>query len=797
MAGIIPRAQQQSRMTPSSPVPAVSASGAGELYDAQGKAAEAFTRFGVAVADHYEKEKKNEDRIKEEMAANEMQNQFKLAKGKAEQDSMADGSDYKYNFQKEVGQRLPNVYSGLNQDSPESKKRLTEFGKKLLSDFNTSIELESAGKLEKSNYDNMEKLAADAGNRVRENPNEKMISAELQTYGTMLDEINMSDTNKKKAREAFSNTLATQYIEGLEDRGSYGKALNALKANQEDPNLNTELSPQEARSLGFIDGKEASALESKGEQYKVPVMTKGSKVTLTPELSAIMNGMSPKDKANWIDSLKGKALAESAMKLSELNAQVNGFESVAMSGGTYTTSQVAELKNQINSNPQLTVEARKRMNDSINTADAVNSQVKQLANVPRAKWGEVLAGFDEKVSLAQGEAAKYDPKMADVSKDFAVQANRMKAKDKLQTIAVQVAKLQDEKPAEYVIQTDKQVAMLYQASKSGNPADVQAYARATLDKQSYLGISPDNQRFIPEAQQAADVLKNLPSGYDASQFIDQVQGQYGPLFPRAMNEIIAKDKTLEKYRTAVFAPPWVRANLADVIKNEAPINEAFKASPGYDSNNTAIKNSTSILMEDFQKSFTGGSSNSARQDVVNGIREAVELQVRREAVKPGVDINAVTKQAYRNTVEAQFYFESGGQSQVVVPRQMGGMRVEEGIVSSFLRAHSSPKGLAEMNLAVPSGYKSADNFNEAVSREGRWVTNESMDGMQLKLRNPENGMFMPVLTKDGKPVEVKYQQINLNPSEATKQQNRWLGRMFSGINEGASWLEQNVAVPSN
>jgi hypothetical protein len=799
MAGIIPRAQQSVRTNPSSPVPVRSAESAGQVYADEAKMWDGLTKVGVAVGEYYDKQAKAEERIQEEEAVNRVRDGIKTAKDEADRESQADGGNYQEVFASKVSERMGDLV-GQDDLSPETRKRVYSYGSMAYQDASTQIGIEAAVKKEKTNYARLEGLADQAANRVRENPKEELMGAELKSYGSMLDEIaangGMSAENAGKAREAFYSKVAAQYIEGLEDRGSYGKALNALKANQADPNLFTAMDPEQAKQLGFIDSREASALAEKGEQYKVPVLTKGANVKLTPELSAVMSGMDPKHKADWIDRLRSKALAESAMKLSELNAQVNGFEQVAMSGAKYEDKAVAQIKEQINGNPHLSVTARKRMMDAVNTADTVNKQVQLLADTPRSKWGEVSAGFDDKINLSQNYAAKFDSKMADAGSDFAIQANRLQAKEKFNKYAKQIAAYQDQHAAEYVLQTDKNVQLLYQASKSGQPSDVQNYVSASLQKQSYLGIAPENRKVLPDVASSSDLLKNMPNGYEASNHLNKLQAMYGPYFPKAMAEMTAHDQSLGKYMTMVYAPPQVRAELGDAIKNEKAINEAFQKVPGYDALNSSIKNMSALKMEQVQKALLNGSSNSGRLNVVNSMTEAIQLQARRDAMTPGTDPAQAVEKAYKRTIDSQFMFASGGQSAALVPRQIGPMRMEEGIVDAFLRAHSTKDGVKELNLGVPGTYKDADHYAEAVSREGRWVTNEAFDGLSLKLRDPDNGQFMPVLDKFGKPVEVKYQDINLRPTERTKTQDSYKGRLFNSIGEGMQWLDKNVALPN-
>lgn len=800
MAGIIPQLNQNPGPGYQNPVPIHNPQAAGIADEAQASAWGNVGRAAGAIGEHFEKQQEMEDRVQEEVYSNRVKDGLMLAKDKAQRESANDGSDFMQKFDQNFQEMQPDLLNGVEK-YPGASVKVKKYQDMAYNSVKTSVLLDTAKMKETDNYQTMEGLADKSADRIRGNPKPEMAEAELKSYGNMLDDLvskgTMTPKNRVKIMDAYKSKAAQQFVEGLSESNQYSAALKTLQSNQENPGLFTNISPADAKSLGFIDSTKQKELESSGSTYDVPVMTKGGKNQLSPAMSEIMNGMDPKTKSHYIDSLKAKAQVEGAVRLSEVHAQIAGFEHMAMNGGTYTDDDLGKLKAQVNSNPYLDADSRVRLNSKINTADAANKTVSLLSSTPRDKWPEVMAGFDKRAGLASDEAAKFDPKMGAASKDFAVQGNLMETKEKLQKYVAQVAKVQDEHAAEYVLGTDKNVNLLFKAAASGRPDDVQNYATATLAKQAYLGIEPSNQKVVPNAMASADMLKNQPSGADASKMIDDLQAKWGPYFPRAMGEITGQDKTLQKYMTTVYASPQVRAVLADSIRNEKAINSAFMASPEAAQTHASIRQQANMQLEPLQQAIMNGSNSVSRQGVVNSMRDAIELQVRREAIKPGADIPKITEDAYKNTIESQFQFENGGKSNALVPKQIQGMNIEPGIVSAFLRAHSTPEGIGELNPMVPSSYKAPGDFHEAISREGRWLTNDQFDGMQLKLRNPETGNFMPVLDKFGKQIEVKYHDINLSPSASTKNQSNFLGRMFSNINQGANWLDKSVAPLSN
>lgn len=780
---IIPRAQENTRMNVSSPVPIASTTDAQIAGNATSAAGQGLSSFGKAAYSHFQRQEDFATENRKLTAKNNLENTYKAAYAEAKRKAAPDGSDLSKRMSEALSPRLNELYAPMAGDKEvyQSTKMMQE---RIDSDFSTDLVIESGVMLEKNNYTQLELSGDDLANSIRETPSEVVMSAKVKEYGATVDSIvakgGMSPTNAAKVRQSFYNKSARQFIEGLEDRKQYGKALQFLKANNEDPNLSTELNPYEAQKMGFLTGPEAEALSSKGETYKVPVMTKGDKVRLTPEMTEVMRNMDPKEKANWIDNLQGKALAEAATRLSELNSQVNGFEVVAINGGSYSQEQVAKIKNEINNNPHLTVTSRKRMMDQVNTADTINSQMKVLANTPRSQWQSVMAGFDEKLKLSEADAAKYDSKMGDVSQDFAVQANRMQAKKKLFESVKREMDRQDSAPAAYVMASDPSIRSLFEATKSKNPADVERYANATMARQRYLGISPGNQQLLPDSVGEADFLKAMPDSFSATNRMNELKQQWGPYFPKVMSEIAATDKSMAPYRAAVYVPDKVRPYVVDAIRNQGEITKAFKEQPGAAANLQAIKNGLSMKMEQFTKNITSGANSSSRLEISNSMQEAMKLQVMRDMTRPGADLGESVERAYKQTVEDNFFFESGGNSDVVVPKRTGRVIMDEGSVSAFMAANSGQNGLKRFNVQVPTNYQ-PDRFFKEIRDNGKWVTNDALDGISLRMRNNETGAFMPVLDTQGREIEVKYEDIQSNPEWSEGASNSalsWFGKAF-------------------
>lgn len=776
---IIPKGNEAVRMQPSSPVPIASTT------DARIRG-EALEKFGSQVAEFGKQQYEMDQSLKYQEGTDKVKNIARQAQAYADQNSAEDGSDYAQKFyefaQPRVDETL-NEYSG----SPKLNQKMRSFVEQAKGDVDTVIMIQKSQMLEKHNWNRLDALGDSSANRIRENPLPELVSAEFKSYGSMLDEMvangGMDAENAAKAKNAYYQKAGTQYIQGLENKKMYGKGLQFLQANQEDPKMFTAMDPDQARQLGFIDGREAANLKDKGEQYKVPVLTKGDKVRLTPELAAIANSMDPNKKAQFIDQLTARAKEDTSMKLSDLSAQINGFEKFAMSGGRYTENDVAKLKQDITLNPNLTVQAKKRAMDSVNSANAIGQQLALVSSTPRAQWEALVNGADVKMNLAAQEAAKYDPRMGDVGTDFAVQANRMQNKETLQRALLQTARLQENDAAEFVIQNDRNIDILYRGTKDNNPQGTAKFVRASLAKQQYLGIPADKQRILTkdEAAGIGSMMLAMPDSESAANYYATLEDKYGQYLPRVMSEVAAANKDMEGFKTAVYAPKETRTGLIDAIKNQGVINESFKKDETLSAQKDSISIAANNALQGFRKAAIGAGNDVSRAGISNTLQAQIELRVKRDMVKnPGADVQTLTKNAYDEIVGATYDIQSSGKSSVIVPKTINNRQMDTGIVASYISVYSKPDNFKDLGVAVPSKYKDPNLFYQELAQSGRWVTNESQTGMKLMQMQP-TGVMTPVYDKYQKEIVAQYDDINLKPSKKVIDENKgFLGRLFSG-----------------
>lgn len=796
---IIPRGAENVRMNVSAPVPIAGTESSRRQGEAIAGVGEGIMQIGNQLL-------QADRRLKVDEGLNEMQNVTRQAEIYANQNAAPDGSDYGAKFKEYSTPRIAEIQNKYSAGDPRLTRQFESYTRRAESDINTTIAVRQVERLEKYNFERIDNSGNISADRIRENPSPNLIAAELVNHNQLVDDLaktgSISAQNAAKLKEAYYAKASTSLIRGLDEKQQYGKALSLLQANQEDPNLVTKLDPQAAQKLGFIDSREAAQLTAAGKPFELPVLTKGDKVKLTPQEAAVMNGMSPQDKAVWVDRMKAKIRENTEMRLGDLNANINGFEKVALSGMAVNDAQVAQLKSQINSNPNMTPQARVRAMDAVNSAYAVNKQLQLVSNTPRGEWDKIIEGADAKINLANQEASKFDPKMASANQDFAVQANRMQHKEVLQRALVGMQKAQDNDAATFVLQNDEKLQTLYRGTKDGDPDGTRNFVQATLNKQAYLGIPTDKQRILmkPEAQAMAQTVKAIPDAANTNEYLKNLQIQYGEHFPRIMNELASADKSMAEYKAVAYAAPEARQALIDGIKNAPQIKAAISKDEGLKVKAKQIDAAAVGVMGNFRTSILGSANDSGRLEVVNSLQKMVVTQAQAELVRnPDEDPKTLTEKAYDDVIGSTYDISTGGKSSALVPRAVGGRQMDTRIVGTYMDVYSKADNFSELNIAIPKAQtgrqekrvgesglletvdvQPKDIFYRELAENHRWVTNDTQTGIKL-MQVQRDGNLQPVYNTMGKPVEKSYDEINLYPGQKVIEANKNIfQKLFGG-----------------
>ncbi len=769
---LIPRAQETNAMTVSSPVPIRGSTSAGIQASSEADLGGNIAKLGGALIQHAQRQEDMSQSNAFEISKAQLQANYMTSMAEAEKQASPDGSDMVQKFNEISG---PNT-DKIKANGPTSKEyadRLAAVDEAMRTEMGAHATVTGLSMQEKSNMDGAIKIADTHADSVRANPSPAMVGIAKNSYGQYLDGLVQKGVftpdHRTKLMNGFDEKLGLSAIEGMAIQGKYGEAVNYLNANQGDASLVNKLDPDQAKSIGLIDSKEAEQLKSQGKTYDIPILTKKDGAQLTPEMTAAMSAIDPLKKASMIEQMKGKAQAAGDLKVSELNANMSGFEFMAYHGGSVSDAQIAKLKQDINSNPALTPFARVRNMDAINTAVAANQSIKTMQTLPRDKWDSVINNFDSKVNMAQAQAAKYDNQMASAHSDLAVQANRMQAKERLQDTASKMIKAQETDAGGFSIESDPVLNNLFRGTKNNDPEVSQRFASQTLARQNYLGISKDGQSVLPnsEAEGIGATLKHLPNSEAAADYLKNLNAKWGPYYPKVLSEITGTDKDLAKYQALAYIPSAQQFGLVDAIKNKGAILDNFKNLEGH----TEIHNTMSAVadkeMSQFSKSLLGGANDSSRIQVINGYKDAIMLKAKRDVVDSGKSPTEAVKTATDEVINSQFNFVPSNGAPILVPKTMNGQPVLPEQVSNFVNKYSDAESFKELNLQVrgdATGKYQAnpDSFYRDLQDKGRWVTNSAQDGVKL-MTLEMSGKLQPVFDKYGKQVEKKYSDIMMNP----------------------------------
>jgi hypothetical protein len=810
---LIPRAAEQVRMQSSAPVQIASTGDAripGEAIAAFGKGVE---KAGAEYMQFQKQQEAFAEQNKSDEFANEVHNVSLKAHEYAKTNSSEDGADFGdkfYEAAQPAYDEAMNKYAGNN---PRLREKFSSYLNRVKSDADTSIAINSGAMMEEHNYKTLDKTSVDAANRVMQNPKEEMAVAEIQAFGKSLDAHvaagNFSAEKADKIRKVHYQRVAMEFVNGLEDKKQPGKALAFLKANQTDANMFTQLDPAQARSIGLIDSREEQALVAKGETYKVPTLSKKDGVKLTPELTEAMNSLDPLDKAHLIDRVSAKLQEQVAVKLSDVNAEMNGFEQIAMTGGLGANAEgtVAKLKASINAAPGMSLSAKRRAMDRINTASVIDKQLKVAAITPRSQLTpeNFASSVAEKIHLASASAAQIDPRMGEV--DYAIQANREESLARATKAIEQIQKKQDSDGAGVMVSSDKDSYMLYKAAQTGGAAEFKNYATTVLNKQNHLGFAKPSLIPKDDAAAIAQTMKAAPDADTMNMVIGNLEQKFGEYMPQVMEEIAAQDKSLADYKMISMVPMHQRQPLLDGIKNDAGIVQQIKEDKTLSSRSKEAGEEITSLMGNFNKALMGGRNDSSSVNAVNSMQNLANIQARR-AILRGEDPEKAAKDAYNTVVAGNFSLVTGGKSTVLIPRQIqnGDSTYEIGpkqerLFKTFMHVYSSAEGFRELGVRIPDAYNKGQldwenetriggignypenpirNYYNALSENSRWVTNDSQTGMLLvELRT--DGSSVPVMDKYGKRVERSYKDIFIStPKSVIDADKTFVAKLFGG-----------------
>lgn len=769
---IIPRTKENQRMNANSPVPIGSTEWTQEPYKATMQVGDQLMKIGADLA-------AADTRLKAEEGTNEIQRVYKEGAAYAEQNSAPDGSDLQAKFTEYTSGKVGDIRNSYGSN-PFAGSRIDAYADKAALDMESNIKIAQAQKLEVYNKDRIDQLQTTSTQRIYANPNPELLKSEIVSNNQLIDDLQktggISSGAAAKLKEKFYDQTAESMIKGMILRQQYGRASNMLGASQEDANAVTALAPDEAQKMGLITNQEATALKNQNKNFEVPVMTKGDKVKLSPEQAMIMNRLSPNLRESLSQQLQSKLKEHTVMRLSDLNAQLEGFDRISLSGQPMDPRQVSKMRNEVNSNPNLTPDARIRLMDRINTNVAMNQTMVLAQTTPKGQMPALLENLKQNMQKISAESTKLDPRMAAADTDFATVGNRQRAVEEAAKNLSSLYDARDKDPVANYLQTDHNIELLHRASRDAGqtPAGTEAlkkYNDALIAKSKYLG-APIKILAKQETQTLVDTLKTMPNSQEADRLVEGIRQKYGEHFPRVMNEMVALDKDMAPYAATVYADPYTRRQLMDGIKNKPAIDKEFNSGGLYADQKSTVEMSVKNQMLPFRKVLVTGNYDTGNLATLQGIEEAVNISAKRAMVNSNVSPSEAAERAYKDVIADQYHIVESGRNSIMVPRRVGDpnqpyLIKDTKLFEGFMNAYSKPDNFKDLDIAVPNSEKNPKEFYQKLGPSVRWVTNPSQTGLQMKQQLPD-GSMRSIYDRTGKQVEKSYEDIYIRPDDKTR-----------------------------
>lgn len=736
---IIPQGKENIRMNVSAPVPIA---GTAE----ERRAGEAMSSFGKEVAEFGMKMQNAERETNLSLgtaAYNEVADRSVLY---AKKNAKPDGSDYLQKMQEYSAAEIEKVNKQYGTDSYVVDK-LGEFKTKLDDHMTTVGMITAAGLKEDSIFSKQQDLQDMASNRIfnaakqglSDESINNIISSEYASSTMDIDKLKKEGFflagSRKEAelREKLPAKIGAGLINGLISSEQEAKALRILGASTE----NTELpmSPGQARSRGYISAAEEKKLLGSGETYKLNLMDK-NKFNMSPELKQVMDGMDPNQKQQLIQNIKARLKTNAEANISDISAQISDSSILAING-KFTDAKADVLRAKINRNNRMTPDARTRANAVLTENVNLSNTISTLKNTHRSRWSDVV----------QAELAKVPDDENSISEGV-----RQRMEDKLKKGEESLRAYQDKNGLMAVVQDSEYLQNLQRATADGDPEKIKSFNRAVLEKQKSLGIPPQLLTNT-QANSLAANLKSIPDAGTTANAIKQMQEQYGADFPMVLSQIAGKDKQLAVYQPVAYMNAEDITDIVDAVKFSKQYDGQLESKMVTDN---AVENATREQTKVFKAAITNLSNDGANLERVENFQNLINVTAKR-LIANGTHSSAedAVEEAYKRVVDREYAIVNSGKSQVLVPRQIDGLSINEKRVSEWLMRRSGveydPKSqqlmsrsdgksyLDDLAVLVPPSYSAMSNPKETyyshIKQYGRWVMNPAGDGVELRFND--------------------------------------------------------------
>lgn len=282
-----------------------------------------------------------------------------------------------------------------------------------------------------------------------------------------------------------------------------------------------------------------------------------------------------------------------------------------------------------------------------------------------------------------------------------------------------------------------------------------------VDRAKELGIA--NVRGISKAESAKQIqyLNSSPTAVDKAKRLDEVMGMYGGGSKQALSDMV-KDGLDGTYLLAAhYEDNLAKSKILDNFGNKKAIDTRFKDLNSSDAaNNISAKSEEAIRdMAVAVRSSFGSLESSA--PLINSLKKTVELEAKRLVVDEDLSTSEAVETAYKNTIAKQWStatYEAPGKDPhtAMIPKSVDKRNVE-----AFMKHYSTANGLAELGVTAkrrPEFGGSDEEFQEMVSENSYFVTNETQDGVYLRFVDA-SGLEEFVKDSNGSRINVKYSEM--------------------------------------
>lgn len=298
-------------------------------------------------------------------------------------------------------------------------------------------------------------------------------------------------------------------------------------------------------------------------------------------------------------------------------------------------------------------------------------------------------------------------------------------------------------------------------SKSNNISD-------SIAMQKELQIPSPRVQSIDESSAASQGILEGISAQDKALELDKFLASKGEFAPQAVSELIKDNKNFdEQYLIASYLDSTLaKTSVISNIGATKEINTEFKANfPGMD---LSLKSEVQKEIKGVMKVF----ANSGIKTLGSSFRKAITTHAQLLMNKDeGLSTSEAATKAAQIILHDNFETMSNGRSHVIIPKSLGVSKVT---VDAFMEDSFNPKAIKSFNISKPKAFTGTQaEFDETVSNNSFWATNESQDGLTMLATDPNTGIT-------GRVRDAKGNFINM-PYQAMRQDQRTLDNLNFGF----------------